>query len=72
MSIPNNYTTTGPANSFRVIKKGNGDWEVQGTDNNNVWVSADPGATYETQEAAEEAAEAWAENRGGELVVVID
>lgn len=71
MSIPNNYLATGPSNSFRVTDNRDGTWSVEGTDNNGVWVDADPGATYESQDEAEKAAEAWADSRGGEFIGVL-
>lgn len=71
MSIPNNNIATGPANSFRVINDF-GEWDVQGTDNNGVWVSVEPGATYATQDEAEAAAEEWAANRGGDFIGVVE
>lgn len=56
-------------NEYKIEDNGDGTWSVLGTDNNGVWVDVDPGATYHSEDEAEEAAAAWAENRGG---VVID
>lgn len=56
---------------FRV-KNDFGIWMVEGRDNNGMWVAVDPGATYDNQKNAEEAAEAWAENREGEFIGVIE
>ncbi len=69
MSIPHNTTPSAQSNQFRVICDF-GEWRVQGTDNNGVWQSAEPGATYADQDEAEAAAEAWAENRGGKFIGV--
>ena len=71
MSIPTNNTETGPANSFRAICRF-GEWKVQGTDNNGVWVNVDDGAEYEDQAEAEAAAEEWVCNQSGDFIGVID
>ncbi len=42
-------------------------WGVEGTDNNNVWVDAEPGTRYETAHAAEEAAEELAAQKADDL-----
>lgn len=50
------YLQTATANSLRV--RGEGDnWWIEGTDKNNVWVDAEPGFRYSTQDEAEEAME---------------
>lgn len=56
---------------FRV-KNNFGEWVVEGTDNNGQWISVDPGATYIDQSEAEEAAEAWAKNRDGEFIGMME
>lgn len=60
------YLQTGQANSYRVRGEGN-NWWVEGTDNNNVWVDAEPGTRYETAHAAEEAAEELAAQKADDL-----
>jgi hypothetical protein len=55
------------------VKNSFGEWLVQFQDDtNNPWESVDYGASYESQEDAEEAAQAWAENRGYEFIGVVE
>jgi hypothetical protein len=54
------YMKTGSPNQFRVRGQ-RGDWWVEGTDNNNVWVDAEqPGTRYRTKAEAQEAARSLA------------
>jgi len=59
-----NIPATGPKNSYKVKTNLAGDWTVLSTDNNGVWVIAEPGQRYETKEEAIEAAEGLAEGEG--------
>ncbi len=70
MSIPHNTTPTGQPNQYRVICDF-GDWKAQGTDNNNVWQSINPGETFETQAEAEIEARLAAAANGGEFIGVV-
>ena len=56
------YLQTGPANALRVRGE-NDNWWIEGTDNNNVWVDAEPGTRYRTQDEAEDAMENLAASR---------
>jgi len=61
------YIQTGNANEFRVRGQ-RGNWWVEGTDNNQVWVDAEPGARFATKREAMDAARDWAEQRQGKVV----
>jgi hypothetical protein len=50
------YMETGEPNSYRVRGE-RGNWWIEGTDNNNVWVDAEPGFRYRTKREAQEAAD---------------
>ena len=58
MSIPNLQHETGEQGQFRIAGDA-GEWFIEGTDNNGVWVAAEPGVEFEALELAEEALEAW-------------
>ena len=62
------YLRTGQPNQYRVCGEG-ANWWVEGTDNNNVWVDAEPGFRYATAEAAREAAEMLASQKENGAVV---
>jgi hypothetical protein len=61
------YLRTGPENSFRV-RGGGGVWWVESTDNNGVWVDAEPGFRYADSDEATEAAEFLASEVGGSVL----
>lgn len=63
-----NIPATGPKNSYKVKTNLAGEWTVLATDNNGVWVVAEPGTSYESKEAAVEAAEGLAEGEGTVII----
>lgn len=56
------YLRTGPDNSLRVRGEGN-NWWIEGTDNNGVWVDAEPSRRYPTADEAAAAMEELAKSR---------
>ena len=60
----NTTTETGTQNSYKAIYRF-GAWTVLATDNNGVWVTANPGRSYSTKDEAVEEAEALAEASEG-------
>ena len=61
------YLRTGNANEYRVRGE-RGDWWVEGTDNNRVWVDAEPSTRYRTKVEAIEAARELASLSGGTVI----
>lgn len=62
------YLRTGQANQYRV-RGCEGQWYVESTDNNNVWVAAEPGTRdYFLKQHAAESAQKMADNNGGTMV----
>lgn len=59
-----NIPATGPKNSYKVKTNLDGEWTVLATDNNGVWVIAEPGTRYKSKEDAIAAAEGLAEGEG--------
>lgn len=62
------YLRTGNANEYRVRGQ-RGNWWVEGTDNNRVWVEATPGFRYTTKREAIEAARELASQNQGRVIV---
>lgn len=61
------YLRTGNANEYRVRGE-RGNWWVEGTDNNHVWVDAEPGFRHPTKAEATEAARELAGQSNGKVV----
>ncbi len=61
------YLRTGKENEYRVRGE-RGNWWVEGTDNNRVWVDAEPGFRYPTKREAIEAARELASQNNGKVV----
>ena len=61
------YLRTGNANEYRVRGQ-RGNWWVEGTDNNQVWVDAEPGFRYRTKAKAVEAARELAVQNDGKVI----
>lgn len=61
------YLRTGNANEYRVRGE-RGNWWVEGTDNNRVWVDAEPGSRYATKAEAISAARELASQNDGKVV----
>jgi hypothetical protein len=55
MSSQDRYLRTGEAKTYRV-RGDRGNWWVEGTDSNRVWVDAEPGTRCRTQAEAIQAA----------------
>ena len=61
------YLRTGQPNQFRVRGE-NENWWVEGTDNNNVWVDAEPGNRYASKADAMDAALDLAAMKDGQVI----
>jgi hypothetical protein len=61
---------TGNKGDTRITEQNETTWYVEGVDSNGVWVLAEPGTDYPTQDLAEDAAEAIAESNGGKFLGV--
>jgi hypothetical protein len=71
MSILDNQNTTtetGPKNSYKVRRNLDGEWTVLATDNNSVWVIAEPGRSYDVKADAINAAECLADGDGQVII----
>ena len=58
MSIPKPQHETGEQGQFRIAGE-SGEWFIEATDNNGVWIAAEPGVKYDTEDEAAEALEGW-------------
>ena len=61
------YMLTGNANEYRVRGE-RGNWRVEGTDNNRVWVNAEPGFRCATKAEAVSVARELASQNEGKVV----
>ena len=61
------YMTTGQVREYRVRGE-RGNWWVEGTDNNSVWVDAEPGFRYPNKREAMQAARNLAVEVGGKVI----